>query len=206
MRFFRRGETLNERLLREAGLDRSEAELDAEAARPPPPLDPVLTFRQQFDTGAGALAGAGLPPRARRWDAVVTAEAPDVDGNEVDFVALPDGSLLVEEEEGVAALDPFAQAVEGELPPPYRVHAVRQTERLWAVSALRIEVARFEADGDVIELTQTNDGRALRVDGMPAFGSIPALERLGEAAAGPAYAVHAERLDADLWEVRVAPL
>lgn len=206
MRFFRRGETLNERLLREAGLDRSMAELDAEAARPPPPLDPVLTFRQQFDTGAGALAGAGLPPRARRWDVVVTAEAPDVDGNEVDFVTLPDGSLLVEEEKGDAALDPLAQAVEGELTPPYRVHAVRQTERLWAVSALRIDVARFEADGDVIELTQTSDGKALRVGGMPVFGSIPALERLGEAAAGPAYAVHAERLDADLWEVRVASL
>jgi hypothetical protein len=40
---------------------------------------------------------------------------------------------------------------------------------------------------------------------MPAFGTVPALERLGEAV-GPAYAVQAERLDADLWEVRVAPL
>src|SRR5439155_312747 len=104
----------------------------------PAPVDPVLNFRRQYDTAAGALAGAGLPPRARRWDAIVTAEAPDVDGNEVAFVTLPDGSLLVEEEKGNAALDPLAQAVEGELTPPYRVHAVRQTERLWAVSALRI--------------------------------------------------------------------
>src|SRR5919201_718095 len=62
-----------------------------------------------------------------------------------------------------------------------------------------------EADGDRIELTNTADGKGLRVDDMPSFGSIPALERLGEAA-GPAYAVHAERLDADLWEIRVAPL
>jgi len=204
MRFFRRGETLNERLLREAGLDRPDEEL--EAARPPAPVDPVLNFRRQYDTAAGALAGAGLPPRARRWDAIVTAEAPDVDGNEVAFVTLPDGSLLVEEEKGNAALDPLAQAVEGELTPPYRVHAVRQTERLWAVSALRINVARVEADGDTIEVTQTSDGKALRVDGTPVFGSIPELERLGEATAGPAYAVHAERLDGDLWEVRVASL
>jgi len=41
---------------------------------------------------------------------------------------------------------------------------------------------------------------------MPAFGNFPELVRLGEAAAGSAYAVHAERLDADLWEVRVAAL
>jgi hypothetical protein len=40
---------------------------------------------------------------------------------------------------------------------------------------------------------------------MPVFGSVPALEELGEPA-GPSYAVHAQRLDADLWEVRVAAL
>jgi hypothetical protein len=206
MGFFRRGETLNERLLREAGLEGRQEELDAEVAQPPAPLDPVLSLRQQFDYVGGALMGAGLPPRARRWDAVVTAEAPDVAGSEADFVALPDGSLLVEEEEGDAALDPLAKAVEVELRPPYRAHAVRQTDRLWAVSAVRIDVAAFEANGDLIELTQTSDGKALRVDGMPVFGSIPELERLGQTNAGPAYAVHAERLDADLWEVRVAPL
>ena len=204
MGFFRRGETLNERMLREAGLERTGDDLDA--GRPPAPLDPVLSFRRQFDSLGGGLAGSGLPQRARRWDAVVTAEAPDVAGNEVDFVTLPGGSLLVEEEEGNAALDPLAQAVESELAPPYRAHAVRQTDQLWAVSAVRIQVAKLEADGDVIELTQTSDGKAVRVDGMPVFGSIPELERLGEAAAGSAYAVHAERLDADLWEVRVAAL
>jgi hypothetical protein len=202
MRFFRRGETLNERLLRESGLDRS----GDEAERPPEPLDPVLTFRQQFDSLGGGLAGSAGPQRARRWDTVVTAEAPDVSGNEVDFVALPDGSLLVEQEEGDAALDPLAQAVESELIAPYRAHAVRQTDQLWAVSALRIQIAKFETDGDVIELTQTSDGKAVRIDGMPVFGSIPELEKLGEASGGAQYAVHAERLDADLWEVRVAAL
>jgi hypothetical protein len=202
MRFFRRGETLNERLLRESGLDRPVDDTE----RPPEPLDPVLAFRRQFDSRGGGLAGSGLPQRARRWDAVVTADAPDVSGNEVDFVTLPDGSLIVEQEEGDAALDPLAQAVEAELTPPYRAHAVRQTDQLWAVSVVRIEVANFDADGDVIELTQTSDGKAVRIDGIPVFGSIPELERRGEATGAPAYAVHAERLDADLWEVRVAVL
>jgi hypothetical protein len=205
MRFFRRGETLNERLLREAGLQEQQAEPVADAG-PPEPLDPVVAFRRQFDSAAGALAGAGLPPRARHWDTFVTAEAPDVDGNEVDFVVLPDGTILVEEEEGDAALEPLANAVETKIAPPYRAKAVKQTDRIWAISAMQIQVARFEQDGDTIELTQTSDGRALRVDGMPSFGGVPELERIGEAQAGPAYAVHAERLDADIWEVRVAAL
>jgi hypothetical protein len=205
MRFFRRGETLNERLLREAGLQEQQAESTADAS-PPAPLDPVVAFRRQFDSAAGALAGAGLPPRARHWDTFVTAEAADVEGNEVDFVALPDGTILVEEEEGDAALEPLANAVETRIAPPYRAKAVKQTDRIWAISAMQIRVAKVESGGDTIELTQTSDGKAVRIDGMPVFGSIPELERIGEADGGPAYAVHAERLDDDLWEIRVAAL
>jgi hypothetical protein len=151
------------------------------------------------------LVGIHGIARLREWDAVVTAEAPGLEGDRVDFVALPDRSLLVDDEQGEAALDTLAAAVEEQLAPPYRARGVRQTETLWAVSARRIEVARFEAGGDQVELTQTPEGRTLRVDGMPVFGSVPALERAGEAV-GSSYAIHAERLDADLWEVRVAQL
>ena len=144
-------------------------------------------------------------PRAREWDAVITAEAEAIRGDRVDFVALPDGSLLVEQEDGNASLDPLAAAVEERLDPPYRAVGARQTDALWAVSARRIDVVRFDAEGERLELTQTSDGKNLRVDGMPAFGSVPELERLGQAVA-PEYVVHAERLDADLWEVRVSAL
>jgi hypothetical protein len=203
VRWFRRGESLNDRLLREAGLERAGGEGSGETR--PGPLDPLRDFRQTFDRAGGLIGAAGLPARAREWDVFVTVEAPDVQGDQVEFVTLPDGSLLVETEEGDASLDPLAAAVEQRLQPPYRARAARQTDSLWAVSARRIEVARFEADGDRIELTQTLDGKSLRVDEMPSFGSIPALEALGQAV-GPAYAAHAERLDADLWEVKVAAL
>jgi hypothetical protein len=180
---FRR-ESLHERLAREGGLEQPSG------------------GRVQ---GWNDLVGIHGLARQREWDAVVTAEGSGVEGREVDFVALPDGSLLVEQEEGEASLEALAAAVEEQLAPPYRARGVRQTETLWAVSARRIDVASFEAEGERVELTQTPDGRALRVDGMPAFGSVPALERFGERA-GPAYAIQAERLDADLWEVRVARL
>src|ERR687887_967609 len=174
MGFFRR-ESLHERLAREGGL-----------------VEPVGGRPAWGEVGIHGIA------RVREWDAVVTADAPEIEGDAVDFVALPDGSLLVEQEDGDAALEPLAAAVEERLGPPYRARAARQTESLWAVSANRIEIARFETDGDRIELTQSADGKSLRVDGMPSFGSIPALERLGEAS-GPSFAVHAERVDADLW-------
>jgi hypothetical protein len=177
-------ESLHERLAREGGIE-------------PPIRSGVQGWKD--------LVGIHGLARQREWDAVVTADAPEVDGSEVEFVALPDGSLLVEREEGDAALEPLAAAVEDRLAVPYRARGVRQTETLWAVSARKIDVARFEAAGETIELTQTQDGRALRVDGMPSFESVPPLERLGEAA-GSAYAIQAERLDADLWEVRVAAL
>jgi hypothetical protein len=179
---FRR-ESLHERLAREGGLE--------------PPRSRVQ--------GWADLVGIHGLARLREWDTVVTAEAPELEGDGVDFVALPDGGLLVEEEEGDAALDPLAAAVEEQLAPPYRARGARQTETLCAVSARRIEVARFDAEGERLELTQSPEGRTLRIDGMPAFGSVPALERLGETV-GDAFAVQAERLDADLWEVRVAPL
>ena len=181
MGLFRR-ESLHERLAREGGLG------ETQATRP-----------------AWDEVGIHGNARVREWDVVVTAEAPELEGDVVDFVALPDRSLLVEQEQGDAALDPLATAVEQRLEPPYRARGARQTDVLWAVSARRIELARFESDGERIELTQTADGKSLRVDGMPAFGSIPALERLGEAS-GPSFAVHAERVDADLWEVKVAAL
>ena len=144
-------------------------------------------------------------PQPRGWDTVVTADAPEIGGDKVAFVSLPDGSLIVEDEQGDARLDPLANAVEAKIAPPYRAEAVRRSDSLWAVSAQRIRVAQFEASGDSIELTSTPDGRRLVVDGMPSFGTVPALEELGEGA-GPAYALHAERLDGDFWDVRVAAL
>jgi len=183
---FRRREPLHARLAREAGLDEG-----------PPPLDPRPVWQE---------AGIHGMQRAREWDATVTADAPDIDGNSVRFVVLPDGTLLVEDGPD-DSLEPLAAAVEQSVRPPYRAQAVRQGESLWVIQARRIEVIELPdgPEGDVIDLAHTADGSTLAIDDARVFGTLPRLEERG-AREGREYTIHAERLDGDLWDVRAAAL
>jgi len=185
MGFFRR-EPLHERLAREGGMTER-----------PPQGAPRPLWQEPGVTGLH---------RPSEADAVVTVDAPEVEGNAVRFVSLPDGLLLVEEGPD-SPLDALAGAVEQAVRPPYRARAIRRGETLWAVEARRIEVLPLPdgPEGEVIDLTHTVEGSTLEVDGEQIFGSLPALEQRGERE-GREYTVHAERLDGDLWEVRAAAL
>jgi len=186
MSLFRRREPLHERLAREGGLDAEPPEVD-----PRPPL---------LETGIHGVQ------RPRSWDATVTVEAEGIDGDEASFVALPDGSLLVENgPEG--SLEPLAEAIERDLRPPYRARAVRRSDSLWVAQGRQIEVLALPdaPDGEALDVTRGADGTELRVDGERAFGTVRELEERG-LREGREFAVHAERLDGDLWEVRAAPL
>jgi hypothetical protein len=144
--------------------------------------------------------------RPRRWDVIATAEAPRLRGETVHFVALPDGTLVIDEDEPDDALDPLADAVEASVAAPYRAEGVRRGPAVWAVAASRIAiVAAPGLEGDEIELTSTGGGRTLLVDGRPTAGSARALERLGEAE-GRDYVVRARRIDGDLFDVEATPL
>lgn len=185
MSLFRRREPLHVRLAREGGM-LGEAR----------PLDPRPAWQE--------VAVHGVE-RAREWDATVTVEEPGIEADAARFVALPDGALLVEEGPD-SSLRPLADAVEQELKPPYRARAVRQEGDLWAVQARRIEVLDLPGlRAETIDVTRTAEGRTVSIDDERGFGSLPQLEEVGERA-GPEYAVHAERLDGDLWEVRASPL
>ena len=163
------------------------------------PLDPG---RHWLAAGITGLA------RQREWDAVGTVEAPGQAGDEVEFVALADGRLLLTAGAALPDLSILASALEGSLDPPYRAVGVRRPD-LWAVGACAIQVERLDPDpgGNELELTWDGATLALVSDGLPADASTArALERLaGGHETGP-YAASARRLDADLWEVLVLPL
>lgn len=185
MGLFRRRESLHERLAREGGLG-APASVD-----PRPPWQEI---------GVHGLH------RPREWDVTLNAVAPDVDGDAVRFVVLPDSTVLVEEGPD-SGLQPLAAAVEKELTAPFRARATRQRDTLWAVQGRRIEVLelRDDLEGDTIDVTHTAEGTTLTVDDARTFGSLPALEERG-AREGREYSVHAERLDGGLWEIRAAAL
>ena len=148
-------------------------------------------------------------PRLREFDASTVVDAPGIDDDEVEFVVLPDGSLLIEEEAGRESdLRPFADALDAQLSPPYRARGTRQGDDRWALGANRIEVVELPEDvgGDEIDVAVREGRTTLVVDHERAWGGRPELERLGYARGFADFVVHAERLDGPLWEVRVTPL
>jgi hypothetical protein len=174
---FRRREPLHVQLAREGGLS----------------LNAEQPIRPSWDA-----AGIHGNPRPREWDAVVTVDAPELEGDRAAFVALAGGDLVVEE--GPDDLEPLTVALEQELSPPYRAEAVRRERTVWAVAGRRIEVVELpDVAGEELELTMNDGEHTLMIDGERRFGSIPALER-------PGHVVRARRVDGDVWEIETAPL
>jgi hypothetical protein len=137
---------------------------------------PVDPGRHWLEAGITGIA------RLREWDAVVTVSAPGTPGDEAEFVALPDGRLVVE---GDHRLDPIplAAALGGSIEPPYRAVAIRRDE-LWAVGAVSIEVVELSPRprGDDLELTWNGAELALTIDSLPADpAQADALERIASA-------------------------
>lgn len=193
--FRRRNETLNEQLLREAGLDPAQVLGDSP---PPPPVEPPKSLPAR----AGVVDGSGVGPK--EWDAAVTVSVPGLAGDRIEFTTIPNGDVIVSEETGDADVSPLADAVESRVSPPYRAVGQRQDFDTWAVAAKRIEVAQIPVpDGDKLELSRHGDHEELRIDGEQSDEAVPPeLERIGDAAGADFY-VEAERIDGDLWEVRV---
>jgi hypothetical protein len=175
-------------------------------APPPEPASGREELRSRYEPTLAVErleAGVSGLSRPREWDAVVFAEAPAIHDDPVVFVALPEGGLLVEVGDEPGDLTPLAEAVERERPRPYRAQAVRKDGDRFAVGVVGIDVAELpETEGDALTLTVRDGGRDLTVDGELRSGSSQALERLG-AGVAKSFVVRAERLQGDLFEVRV---
>jgi hypothetical protein len=177
---------------------------DGPAPAPPAAQPPGFDGEQRGEPGIHGV------PRARRFDIVTTARAEGIEGDQLRFVTLPDGTAVLTHDDDAqqhdGSLAALQEAVEASVARPYRVEAVRRGPDLWAVAARRVDLVSAPGlSGEEAELVSTADGRTLHVDGQPRFGSVPAFERAG-AAVGPDYVVRAVRVDGDLWEVQAAAL
>jgi hypothetical protein len=194
---FRKKPTLNEQMLRDAGLDRvvfntPQPAPEAESTEPEPATDrlpPVPRLKQWAREGA--------------QDTVTSVVAPGIDADRVSFTVLPTGDLIVDGEVD-DDLSTLADAIEAHLSPPYKATASRQDGDVWAVSANRIEVAEFAfPDAEKLELTQRDGVGDFRIDGGPTdVAPPPELRQLGEEA-GADFFIAAARIDGDYWEVMV---
>ncbi len=196
MGFFRRERPIHQQLAKEGGLDFAR-DLGDLAPAPRDPIDPRHPFWQ--------VVGIHGIPREREWDAVASAEAPGLPGDDVEFVALPDGSLVVDEDVPDGALTPLADALS--LSTPYHAFGLRQDADVWSVAAKRVQVVEVpeQVDGDEIQLVVTDETRTLVMDEMPSSASIPSLEAFAAEQFG-SFVLRASRLDDLLWEVTVIPL
>jgi hypothetical protein len=212
---FRKKETYNEQMLREAGLDRvvfntppPPQEPEVESAYSSPPAEPAEHHGPPLIIlGDGAHLHGGNPAGQPVWDVTTTATAPGVLGDHVAFTVLPSGDLIVETEDGDGDLSPLADAIEQHISPPYSAIASRQQGDLWGVGGKRIEVATIPyPDAETLVLSRNDGESEFRVDGAITDIAIPEeLQRLG-AASGSQCCVEARRIDGDDWEVKVRPL
>jgi hypothetical protein len=188
-----RRETLHEKLAREGEVTLARDGAEREPSRPP--WDKVGIHGVQ---------------RPRRWDAVVAVPVSGLPCDEIAFVALPDGTLVVDEEAPVEAeaLSPLADALEESLSPPYRAEAVRRTDDLWAVAARSIDVADLPAGtpGERVTLSVQGGERTTLVDGEEWLASFPALEAIAEGRGLRDYVMEVCRIDGEVWELQLSPL
>jgi len=192
--FFRRDRPIHQQLAREGGVDFAR---DISDLSPREPIDPRHPFWQ--------VVGIHGIPREREWDAVASAEAPGLPGDDIEFVALADGSLVVDEDVPDGTVAPLADALS--LSAPYHAFGLRQDADLWSVAAKRVQVLEVpeEVHGDEVQLVVTDETRTVLVDEAASQASIPSLEAFAAEQFG-SFVVHASRLDDALWEVTVLPL
>ena len=152
-------------------------------------------------------AGFGMPgltgvERARGpWDVLTTADAPALTGSELTFVALTDGTLVVDADVPDGSVSPLADALEQELGPPYEAAAVRNESGTWTVAAHAVLIAPAgPADADTAELARVDGVVTARLDDsdVDARTAPPGLLALLDFVDGDA-ALTAERLDEATW-------
>ena len=139
--------------------------------------------RRRRGTQRASTASTG----PREWDAVTTVDAPELDGDRVEFVAAarPASSWSTTAPTTSSRSRPRSSA---SFAPPYRAEAVRRDGELWAVAARKIEVvdASRASTGEEIELSSHDGERTLVVDGEQVVRLDPGARAARARRRGPA--------------------
>jgi hypothetical protein len=152
--------------------------------------------------GLGIAGVTGAPQPRGEWDVAVSATAPDLPGEELTFVGLADGTLVVDDDIPEGSAVPLAEAVEQYLPAPYRAAALRKEGAIWAVAAATVTVLELSSvEGDTLELARIGDGITFSLDGTSSLAPLE-VRRVLDGLEGDV-AVTAERIDGGNWVAQV---
>jgi len=172
-------------------------------------LDALMGLAAGVPTAPGfELPGlTGFERPSGPWDVVTSTHAPDLTGETFSFVALEDGTLVVDDDVPEGSATPLADAVEKELRKPYEAVAVRRDDEdgVWRVAAVEVLVSRAAPDdiSERVDLARVGNDVTVTVDGEEAAPDVAPrwLFDLLAHLDGDA-ALTAERLDDTTWVAR----
>ena len=138
------------------------------------------------------------------WDAVVTASAPDLTGDEVRFAVDANGATISDGDVPIDALQPLVQAVAQQLDAPFWAVAVLEGDT-WTAAGTRSEVLHITSvTADTIEASRVGGVVSARIDDAEA--DVPAeIAVLLDSSAGDT-AIVAHRFAGSAWVAEIYAL
>ena len=163
----------------------------------------ALPFAQlpQAWEGGSRLNIPGLSPVTRDdpWDALVTAHAPGLSGEEIRFAVTADGRTIAGGDAPLEAVAALGRAVARQLDPPFWAIGIPDEGDEWSIAATGAEIVEApDAPGDEIEATRVGGAVTVRVDGEESDVRLPAVGALLDRQGGDAVVV-AHRFAGPVW-------
>jgi hypothetical protein len=170
----------------------------------------ALPFAQlpQAWEGGSRLNIPGLSPVTRDdpWDALVSAHAPGLSGDEVRVAVAVDGRTLADGDVPPDAVAALARAVARQLEAPFWAIAVPDEGDEWTAAATGAEILELpDAAGDEIEASRVGGEVFCRVDGEESDVQLAAIDALLDRQSGDAVVV-AHRFAGPVWVAEVFSL
>lgn len=160
---------------------------------------PFVQLPEGWDGGPINIPGlTGGLPLDDPWDAVVSASAPDLTGDEVRFAVDANGVTITGGDVSIEALQPLAQAVAQQLAAPFWAVAVPDEDDTWTAAGTSSEVLQITSvTADTVEVSRVGGVVSARID--DAESDVPAeIAALLEGKAGDT-AIVAHRFAGSAW-------
>jgi hypothetical protein len=168
---------------------------------------PFAQLPQEWEGGSRLnIPGLSSVTRDDPWDALVTAHAPGLSGEEVRFAVTADGRTIAGGDAPPEAVAALGRAVARQLDAPFWAIAVPDEGDEWSVAATGAEILDLpDATGEEIEASRVGAEVTCRVDGVESGAQLPAIDALLDRQGGDGVVV-AHRFAGPVWVAEVFSL